>query len=105
MENLEEIRAKAEELGLEGEDKDDWVEAKMRRLGFKKGPGEWIREEDDDEPKDDDDQPVTRADIRRMERERRKSAATNTPPKVDKTKDEGTKTPVRKNANTSTWWK
>jgi len=83
---VQEIKARAAELFPDDADeRDDYVLGRMQRLGFKKGPGEWIREEDDDSPRDDDDEPVTRADIRRMEREKAKRSANTstdvTPPK------------------------
>jgi hypothetical protein len=102
-------QARADEMGLEGEDRDDFILAKMQRAGYKKGPGEWVRPEDDDEPQDDDDEPVTRADIRRMNRERQK--ATLSPPrKTNKDDDDGKSgKPVKtrkpgKSGNTNAWW-
>lgn len=77
------IAEKATALGLEGEDRDDYMEAKMKRAGFKRGSGEWVKEEDDDSPQDDDDEPVTRGEWRRIQRERRKKeVTTQSPPKV-----------------------
>lgn len=67
---LDAIRNRADELGLEGDERDDFVERRMLRAGYKRGPGEWISvDDDDDDEKDDDDEPVTRGDIRRMRRE------------------------------------
>ena len=99
---------RAEELGLEGEEKDDFIETRMRRAGYKRGPGAWIAvsddDDDDDDENDDDDKPVTRGEIRRMNRERRKSANTNyTPPRKKKSGDqneEGGKKPTKRDA----WW-
>lgn len=79
------IEERADALKLDGEDREDYIEAKMRRAGFKKGSGLWVKEEDDDSPQDDDDEPVTRGEYRRIQRESRKRAVTTqSPPKVTK---------------------
>ncbi len=86
---LDTIRARADEMKLEGDERDDYILGRMQRAGFKKGPGEWIKPEDDDSPQDDDDEPVTRGEWRRIQRERRQAAVKNTPPKkVTSTRDD-----------------
>ena len=107
---LDAIRTRADEMGLEGEERDDYILGRMQRAGYKKGPGEWIREEDDDEPHEDDDQPMTRADWRRIQREQRQKTASMTPPKKNNDDDEPP-TKARKPRNESSkpnanaWWK
>lgn len=72
---LETIRSRADELGLDGDERDDFIERRMLRAGFKRGPGEWISaDDDDDEDRDDDDEPMTRGDWRRMQRERKRAS-------------------------------
>lgn len=95
---LDAIRARAEELGLEGEEHEDFVERRMNRAGFKKGPGEWIAHgDDDDDDKDDDDEPVTRKDIRRMERDRKRKSVAPPPKKT-------TENPPKTKKNNDPWW-
>ena len=100
---IDAIKARAAELFDDPEERDDYILGRMQRAGYKKGPGEWIRPEDDDEPREDDNEPMTRADWRRIEKERAKKAATGgdgnpaTPPKklVQKKETEKKKDP---------WW-
>lgn len=99
---LDAIRARADEMQLEGDERDDYILGRMQRAGFKKGPGEWIKPEDDDTPQDDDDEPVTRGEYRRMMRERARQSAASAPPKKvtstrDDKKDKGTK-------SKDPWW-
>jgi len=101
---LEDARALADEKGLEGEDREDFILAKMQRAGFKKGPGEWIRPEDDDSPQDDDDEPITRGEWRKIQRERAKEKANLTPPKREGEPD--TRKPLKKrNDSGNAWWR
>lgn len=103
----EAISEKAEGINFEDDqDRADWIEAKMKRAGFKKGPGEWIAISDDDDDDDgdheDDDKPVTRGEIRRMNKERQKKANANySPPRKtrEKKEDEG-----KKDSQKDTWW-
>lgn len=101
---IEAIRARAMQLFPDdAEERDDYVEARMRRAGYKKGPGEWLSlddDDDDDGDHDDDDTPVTRADIRKMNRENKRRAAAKvaTPPKVEKTN------PPSKKKGAEAWW-
>lgn len=102
MEELDDIRSRADALGLEGDERDDYITSRMARHGYKKGPGEWIKPEDDDSPQDDDDEPVTRGEIRRMDRERRKRAqekGAQAPPKKEKNDEK----PAKK-ATRDPWW-
>lgn len=72
---LDAIRERADELGLDGDERDDFIERRMQRAGFKRGPGEWISvDDDDDEENDDDDEPMTRGDWRRMQRDKRRES-------------------------------
>ena len=92
------IGEKADALKLEGEDRDDFIQAKMARAGYKKGSGEWVKAEDDDSPQDDDDEPVTRGEWRRIQRERRqKEVTTQSPPKV-------TPKPEANKEKKDPWW-
>jgi hypothetical protein len=101
---IQSIKTRAMELFPDDpEERDDYVTGRMARIGYKKGPGEWIREEDDDTPQEDDDEPVTRADIRRMNRERSKKSTENdggttAPPKVNKEKK-----PLKEQKGNA-WW-
>lgn len=96
---IEEANKRADALNLEGEDREDWIEAKMRRAGFKKGPGEWISvDEDDGEDKEDDNEPMTRGDWRRMRQEQKKKSVAP-PPKKKAESDE-----TRKPAKRDPWW-
>lgn len=102
---LVEIRNRADEMQLEGEERDDYILGRMQRAGFKKGPGEWIRPEDDEEPKDDDDEPVTRGEWRRINRERQKQSMSAPPKKTTNddtdTKDKGSK---KGKQSKDPWW-
>lgn len=99
---IESARARADELGLEGDDRDDWITARMARAGYKKGPGEWISADDDDDdgPRDDDDEPVTRGEYRKIQRERKRKAAASTPPR--RTPAAGSGKPAKK--DNGPWW-
>lgn len=100
---LENIRNRADELGLDGDERDDWIEARMRRAGFKKGPGEWIGvDEEDDSPRDDDDKPVTRGEWRRMQRENRRKAVSNNSGGAKKITPKKQEEPATK---PDTWWR
>lgn len=105
---LEKARAAATKAGLTGDDYDDFVEAKMRRAGYKRGPGEWVSVDDSEyEGKDDDDEPMTRGEYRRMmhERNRQKAKQMSAPPKKDpQDEDDNTKTKQDKKPANS-WWK
>lgn len=99
------IADRAEELGLEGEEKDDYIERRMQRAGFKRGTGEWVAvsddDDDDDDEKDDDDTPVTRGEIRRMNKDRKRAGGSYSPPKRrPKTGGEGGKPSSKKDP----WW-
>lgn len=99
---IEAARKAADALNLTGDDREDFIEMKMRRAGFKKGPGEWIDADSDDGPKDDDDTPMTRGEWRAIQREqRRKSANPPAPPK----KDNGGTPPTQTPPKNSGWWK
>lgn len=88
----------AQTKGLDDDDADAFVEAKMRRAGYKKGPGDWISEdEEEDEDKDDDNTPMTRGDWRRMQRQRKKESARQLPKKEDNSTKSSTK-------NKDPWW-
>lgn len=82
--------------GLEDDDVDDFVETKMRRAGFKKGPGDWISLDDDNETHDDDDKPMTRGDWRRMQKERKQQNARQLPKKESTT--------TQKSGSNDPWW-
>lgn len=98
---LEAIRERANSLGLEGDEYDDFVESRMRRAGFKRGPGEWITEDQDDRPRDDDGEPITRGEWRRMQRERRQKAVrSGAAKKVQPKPEEKPEKPVKKDS----WW-
>lgn len=102
---LDSIRERASTLGLEGDEYDDYVEKRMERAGFKRGPGEWISVDDDDSPRDDDDEPMTRGDWRRMQKERRQRSAREggtkkVQPKETKDDGEGKKGSGRRDP----WW-
>lgn len=87
----EEAEQRADALQLEGEERDDYIEARMRRAGYKRGPGAWIsvdEDDDDDKDHDDDDTPMTRGDWRRMQREQKaKRGKSYTPPPKKKNND------------------
>lgn len=98
---LEAIRTRAGELGFEGEEYHDYVEARMRRAGYRKGPGDWIpvdADDDDDEEKEDDGEPMTRGDWRRMQKSKKQSAV-QTPPKKSPPKNE-----EKRAAKKDPWW-
>lgn len=101
---LDAIRERADALNLEGDERDDFIESRMRRAGFKRGPGEWIsvEDDDDDEPKDDDDEPVTRGEYRRIMKEARRASVTKTPPKKETPND--TEKEKTKPAKKDAWW-
>lgn len=103
------IMERAESLGLEDDEFDDYVEKRMERKGYKRGPGDWIPiesddDEDDEDDEDDDDTPVTRGDIRRMRRSqgRNRRASISSPPrkKREKAKENGRETRSRRDP----WW-
>lgn len=99
---LDAIRTRADELGLTDDERDDFIEKRMARAGFNKGPGEWIPAgEGDDTPKDDDDEPVTRGEYRRIQRERVKKSVASPLPK--KATESGTGT-GKKAASKDPWW-
>lgn len=86
----------------QAEERDDFVSARMARHGYRRGTGEWVHENDDDSPQDDDDEPVTRKEIRAMQRERAKSTSTATPPKVKKEE----KKPLKEKSDSGNpWWR
>jgi hypothetical protein len=104
----ETIAEKADAINFEDEeDRADWIEAKMRRAGFRKGPGEWVAvsdDDDDDDDHEDDDKPMTRGDWRKMQRERKKSqGGSYTPPRKKKTNDEG-EGGKKKGKSGDAWW-
>lgn len=103
---LDAIKARADEMGLDGDERDDYIRGRMQRAGFKKGPGEWIREEDDEDPRDDDDEPVTRGEMRRMRREQQRKSSLTPPKKTPENEGESNppkgKTKPRKSDNP--WW-
>lgn len=86
------IADRADALGLEDDERDDYIERRMQRAGYKRGTGEWVsisEDDDDDDGHDDDDQPVTRGDIRRMNKDRRKTQQSYTPPRRKREADGG----------------
>jgi len=97
------IRERATELFPDDADeRDDYILGRMQRLGYKKGPGEWIHQDDANEPQDDDDEPMTRGEWRAMRKEQTKKAAASastTPPKVTKEK-----TPLKDKPDNGGWW-
>jgi hypothetical protein len=102
------IAEKADTINFDDEeDREDWIEAKMRRAGYKKGPGAWVSvsdDDDDDGDHDDDDKPMTRGDWRKMQKERRKSQGSSyTPPRKPKTDEEKNKGGKGK-TNNDAWW-
>lgn len=103
---IEAIRARAAGINFEDdEERDDWIEARMRRAGYKKGPGDWISidDDDDDEERDDDNEPVTRADIRRMEKARKRQAAVPPPPPKKEPTGDGNP-PKKTSKSRGAWW-
>lgn len=100
---LDAIKERAKALNLEGDEYDDFIESRMRRAGFKRGPGEWIDVEDDDgSPKDDDDEPMTRGDYRRIQSENRRRSLT--PPKKETTENPDTKKGTGGRTKKDPWW-
>jgi hypothetical protein len=88
------IEERADEMGLEGDERDDYIEGRMRRAGFKKGPGAWVSisddDDDDDSDHDDDDTPMTRGDWRRMQREnKQRQRQSYTPPRKKRSAEGG----------------
>lgn len=99
---LDTIRTRADELGLTDDERDDFIEQRMKRAGFKKGPGEWLTASDgDDEPKDDDDEPVTRGEYRRIQRENKRKSVTAPLPKKGTESDTGA---AKKRVSKDPWW-
>lgn len=108
------IADKADAINFESEeDKEDWIEAKMRRAGFKRGPGAWVSvsddDDDDDGDHDDDDKPMTRGDWRRMQREnKRRQRESYTPPRKTKPVEGGGNAGGDKNggkkSRSDPWW-
>lgn len=95
--------SRAEELGLDGEEYDDYVEARMRRHGYKRGPGEWVKldgDDDDDESNDDDDEPMTRGDWRKMQKKQRSQPKVINPPPRKKPAKNAQDTKKRRDP----WW-
>lgn len=98
---------RADELGLEGDERDDFIETRMKRAGYKRGPGAWISvdndDDDDDSEHDDDDKPMTRGDWRRIQREQKKkrSQSYNPPPRNKMNKSEDGK---KKASKRDPWW-
>jgi hypothetical protein len=107
---FEVISEKADAINFEDdEDREDWIEAKMRRAGFKRGPGAWVAisddDDDDDGDHDDDDQPMTRGDWRRMQRDRKKNQNKNyTPPRKPRNDDGKGKKGGGKPSSNDAWW-
>jgi len=106
---LEAIKRRAQELNLEGDEFDDFLESRMRRAGYKRGPGEWIPiDDDDDDEREDDDEPITRGEWRRMQRERQRRAVQASAKKVEKKEEpaeEEKDKPVKKSKKKSAWWR
>lgn len=98
------IKKRATELGFKDEEFDDYVESRMRRAGFKRGPGDWIGEDDDDgSPRDDDDEPMTRGDWRKMRRDNARKSMT--PPKKTSDGDgEDNSDGKKPRKNRDPWW-
>lgn len=106
---LDAIRSRADELGLDGDERDDFVERRMLRAGFKKGPGEWISaDDDDDDERDDDGEPMTRGDWRRMKAENKRKSVVSPPPRKTKNDDDDEndsgKTKGKKSTRKDPWW-
>lgn len=99
---LDAIRTRADELGLTDDERDDFIEKRMARAGFNKGPGEWIPAgAEDDTPKDDDDEPVTRGEYRRIQRENKRKSVATPPPKKGTESGNGA---AKKPASRDPWW-
>jgi hypothetical protein len=97
------IRDRADNLAMDDDEREDWIEARMRRAGFKKGPGDWISlEDDEDDEKDDDNKPMTRGDYRRIQREQKKRSAT--PPKRE-SESAGSSRTGGKKQKCDAWWR
>lgn len=102
----EEAEERADALGLEGDEREDYIEGRMKRAGYRRGPGAWIsaNDDDDDKERDDDDEPMTRGDWRKMQRERRSKSYTP-PPKKKRTntgEDDGKEGAKKKRRDP--WW-
>lgn len=99
---LETARDRADALGLDGDEYDDYVEGRMRRAGFKKGPGDWISVDDDsDKNNEDDDEPMTRGDWRKIRREQKQNSVA--PPPKKRSSDDGEDT-KKKTSKRDPWW-
>lgn len=101
--------ARADALQLEGDERDDFIETRMKRAGFKRGPGEWLSvdsDSDDDGPKDDDDEPMTRGDYRRIRAEQKKKQGTsfNPPRKKATGNGENNGGEGKSKKNRDPWW-
>ena len=101
----ESIEERADELNLEGDERDDFIERRMARAGYKRGTGAWVAvaedDDEDDDEHDDDDKPMTRGDWRKMQKERKKNGRSYTPPRKKKPEGgEGGGKNVKKDA----WW-
>jgi hypothetical protein len=101
----ETISERADELGLEGDERDDYITGRMSKAGYKRGTGEWVAvsddDDDDDSEHDDDGEPMTRGDWRRMQREQRKKKSSYTPPRKPKGNQDGGK---KSKGKGDAWW-